>query len=606
MYTQFFNLKQSPFSIAPDPRYLYMSERHREALAHLLYGVNSGGGFVLLTGEIGAGKTTVCRCFMEQIPENCQLGYIFNPKLTVEELLLSICDEFRITLPPQGAGAVSVKGYVDAINLHLLESHAQGRNNVLIIDEAQNLSADVLEQLRLLTNLETSERKLLQIILIGQPELRAMLARPELEQLAQRVIARYHLGSLSVEETGSYIGHRLAVAGAVGVAPFPRGLMQQIHQLTKGVPRRINLLCDRAMLGAYVENAQQVTRTILRRAAAEVFATESGAAPVRRLWPAIAAGVLAGAALTATAAWQLMPHAPSQGAHAGSAAHAPSQGGPAGSAAQAPALAGASRAPGGVADGAGGAQAGVKPDAGKAQAGAVAAAGLAGAAGSPPAVPALVGGVPQAGTGQQPAAAAVATSDVALRQMASLWGQTVPAGEFCPAAARQNLRCLFGKGGLDDLRLLDRPAVLKLIDDPVSPRFAVLTAMDGQGATLEVAGKRETVRLEALASRFDGSFITLWRTPRGWRDEVTAGDHGPDVDWLAKRLAAMSGATKPQENRPMDAQTQHLLREFQLSQNLKADGVAGPKTFIRLNQLGGVNEPRLLAAAKPGTAVAGK
>jgi general secretion pathway protein A len=561
MYTQFFNLKQSPFSIAPDPRYLYMSERHREALAHLLYGVNSGGGFVLLTGEIGAGKTTVCRCFMEQIPENCQLGYIFNPKLTVEELLLSICDEFRVTLPPQGAGAVSVKGYVDAINLHLLESHAQGRNNVLIIDEAQNLSADVLEQLRLLTNLETSERKLLQIILIGQPELRAMLARPELEQLAQRVIARYHLGSLSVEETGSYIGHRLAVAGSVGVAPFPRGLMQQIHQLTKGVPRRINLLCDRAMLGAYVENAQQVTRTILRRAAAEVFATESGAAPARRLWPAIAAGVLAGAALTATAAWQLMPHAPSQGA-------------PAGSAAQAPALAGAGRAPagvvGGVVGGAGGAQAGVKPDAGKAQ------------------------------------ASAVATSDVALRQMASLWGQTVPPGEFCPAAARQNLRCLFGKGGLDDLRLLDRPAVLKLIDDPVSPRFAVLTAMDGQGATLEVAGKRETVRLEALASRFDGSFITLWRTPRGWRDEVTAGDHGPDVDWLAKRLAALSGATKPQENRPMDAQTQRLLREFQLSQNLKADGVAGPKTFIRLNQLGGVNEPRLLAAAKPGVAVAGK
>eukprot|EP01034_Spumella_vulgaris_P039954 gene39954-49385_t len=289
MYTQFFNLKQSPFSIAPDPRYLYMSERHREALAHLLYGVGSGGGFVLLTGEIGAGKTTVCRCFMEQIPENCQLGYIFNPKLSVEELLLSICDEFRIALAPHGAGAVSVKGYVDAINQHLLESHAQGRNNVLIIDEAQNLSADVLEQLRLLTNLETSERKLLQIILIGQPELRAMLARPELEQLAQRVIARYHLGSLSVEETGSYIGHRLAVAGSVGAAPFPASLMQQIHQRTNGVPRRINLLCDRAMLGAYVENAPQVTRTILRRAAAEVFASEAGTAPAKRLWPAVAA-----------------------------------------------------------------------------------------------------------------------------------------------------------------------------------------------------------------------------------------------------------------------------------------------------------------------------
>jgi general secretion pathway protein A len=550
MYTQFFNLKQSPFSIAPDPRYLYMSERHREALAHLLYGVGSGGGFVLLTGEIGAGKTTVCRCFMEQIPENCQLGYIFNPKLTVEELLLSVCDEFRITLAPQGAGAVSVKGYVDAINQHLLASHAQGRNNVLIIDEAQNLSADVLEQLRLLTNLETSERKLLQIILIGQPELRSMLARPELEQLAQRVIARYHLGSLSVEETGSYIGHRLAVAGASGVAPFPGGLMQQIHQLTKGVPRRINLLCDRAMLGAYVENAQQVTRKILRRAAAEVFATEAGAAPVRRLWLPIAAGVLAGAVLTATAAWQLMPHsAPVAGA---GTAKMPDSGVAAYGGATAPAAASAK--------------------------------------------------VPEAGA----TVGAAATSDVALRQMAALWGQTVPAGEFCPAAAKQNLRCLFGKGGLDDVRLLDRPVVLKLIDDPTTPRFATLTAMDGQGATLDIAGRRETVALAALASRFDGSFITLWRAPRGWRDEVSAGDHGPDVDWLAKRLASLSGAKPPQENRPMDAETQRLLREFQLSQNLKADGVAGPKTFIRLNQLGGVNEPRLLAPAKPGVAVAGK
>lgn len=190
MYTQYFNLRQPPFSIAPDPRYLFMSERHREALAHLLYGVGSGGGFVLLTGEIGAGKTTVCRCFIEQVPENCRLAYIFNPKLSVEELLLSICDEFRIELAPAGAGAVSIKTYVDAINGYLLASHAQGKNNVLVIDEAQNLSADVLEQLRLLTNLETSERKLLQIILIGQPELRTMLARPELEQLAQRVIAR--------------------------------------------------------------------------------------------------------------------------------------------------------------------------------------------------------------------------------------------------------------------------------------------------------------------------------------------------------------------------------------------------------------------------------
>ena len=222
MYTQFFNLQQAPFSIAPDPRYLFMSEQHREALAHLLYGVGSGGGFVLLTGEIGAGKTTVCRCFLEQIPANCNVAYIFNPRQTVQELLHSICAEFDIDMR-HGADvdAASVKDYFDALNTYLLAAHAGGRHNVLIIDEAQSLSAEVLEQLRLLTNLETSQNKLLQIILIGQPELRSMLARPELEQLAQRVIARYHLGPLAAPDTARYILHRLAVAGMLAATVFP-------------------------------------------------------------------------------------------------------------------------------------------------------------------------------------------------------------------------------------------------------------------------------------------------------------------------------------------------------------------------------------------------
>ena len=187
MYLSFYGLKQAPFSIAPDPHYLYMSDRHREALAHLLYGLKGGGGFVLLSGEIGAGKTTVCRCFLEQVPAHCNVAYIFNPKLSVPELLKTVCDEFGVVV---NASATSVKDYLDPLNAYLLAQHGSGRNSVLIIDEAQNLSADVLEQLRLLTNLETNERKLLQIILIGQPELREMLARPELEQLAQREIGR--------------------------------------------------------------------------------------------------------------------------------------------------------------------------------------------------------------------------------------------------------------------------------------------------------------------------------------------------------------------------------------------------------------------------------
>ncbi|TXH59719.1 MAG: peptidoglycan-binding protein, partial [Burkholderiaceae bacterium] len=234
MYARFFGLRQQPFSIAPDPRYLFMSERHREALAHLLYGVRGGGGFVLLTGEIGAGKTTVCRCFLEQIPKRTNVAYIFNPKQSVTELLRSVCDEFRIPLRAEGG---TVKDYVDALNGFLLQTHAVGQTNVLIIDEAQNLSAELLEQLRLLTNLETNERKLLQIILIGQPELRQMLAQPELEQLAQRVIARYHLDALSEEETAQYIQHRLETAGLKRGSLFERKALKRIHELTRGVPR---------------------------------------------------------------------------------------------------------------------------------------------------------------------------------------------------------------------------------------------------------------------------------------------------------------------------------------------------------------------------------
>src|SRR4051812_9157160 len=307
MYMRFFGLKQEPFSLAPDPRYLYMSKRHREALAHLLYGVGGGGGFVLLSGEIGAGKTTVCRCFLEQIPTRCNVAYIFNPKLTVIELLTTVCTEFGIKVAPLTAAGTpaSVKDHVDALNEYLLRTHSVGQNNLLIIDEAQNLSTDVLEQLRLLTNLETNERKLLQIVLIGQPELRGMLARPELEQLAQRVIARYHLAALSEKETAHYIAHRLAVAGLKGALPFDSAALHRIHQLTRGVPRRVNLLCDRALLGGYASRKPRIDRTIVDRAALEVFGRRAVArrAPVRR-WPlALGVGVLAGAAAMAGVQW---------------------------------------------------------------------------------------------------------------------------------------------------------------------------------------------------------------------------------------------------------------------------------------------------------------
>jgi len=267
MYKEFFGFLEMPFSIAPDPRYLYMSEQHREALAHLIYGFKSDGGLVLLTGEIGTGKTTVCRCLLEQTHENSVIAFIINPKLTVEELLATICDEFGIKYPE---GNTSIKVFVDLINMFLLDARAKGHKCLLIIDEAQNLSADVLEQLRLLTNLETNQHKLLQIILLGQPELRDKLSQPELRQLAQRIIARYHLGPLSKKDVAAYVAHRLSVAG-VRNELFPASTINTLFRLSKGVPRLINVLCDRTLLGTFVQGKKQVNKSTLTKAAQEVF-----------------------------------------------------------------------------------------------------------------------------------------------------------------------------------------------------------------------------------------------------------------------------------------------------------------------------------------------
>jgi general secretion pathway protein A len=329
VYNKHFGLKQAPFSIAPDPRYLFMSERHREALAHLLYGLHGTGGVVLLTGEIGAGKTTVCRCFLEQVPEKCNVAYIFNPKLTVPELLRTVCDEFGIPRGHIANAQGTVKDYVDAINEFLLRTHAVGQNNVLIIDEAQNLSVDVLEQLRLLTNLETTERKLLQIILIGQPELRDMLAQPALEQLAQRVTARYHLEALNEDETTQYMRHRLAISGRTGGMPFDTDARKRIHALSRGVPRRINLLCDRAMLGAYAAGRNRITGAMMDQAAVEVFGPDSVGVTQRELWlrrgPWIAGGVMLGALVVSMAMWaqQKRPSSPASTPGVSSTAPAP-------------------------------------------------------------------------------------------------------------------------------------------------------------------------------------------------------------------------------------------------------------------------------------------
>ena len=539
MYADFFGLKQAPFSIAPDPHYLFMSERHREALAHLLYGLDGGGGFVLLTGEIGAGKTTVCRCFLEQVPAHCQVAYIFNPKLSVLELLRTVCDEFHVAVP---AAAQTVKDYVDPLNAFLLGQHAAGRNAVLIIDEAQNLSADVLEQLRLLTNLETNERKLLQIILIGQPELRSMLARPELEQLAQRVIARFHLEALSEAETGQYIQHRLTVAGLAGPVPFTPAAVRRIHLITRGVPRRINLLCDRAMLGAYATGTRAIGPDIVTQAAREVFDPAGTATEPRRRAQALGLALLASALLGAGLLWAWQRAQPP---------------GPPLSSAAAPAS--------------GASQAASVPESPASSASSASAPASAAAA------------VPRVHLAELPADGARGAWDGLLRH----WSLTPVNGESaCDTAARQGLGChLAPSGSLDLLASLDRPAVLTL-HPPGQPDTAVLlTGLDATDATVELGGQPHRLALGELALAWQGEFGVLWRLPAGY---APGGARTPAFNqWLDTQLAAAlpaAAASSPLNTR---------LRAFQIRHGLKPDALVGPVTLMQLNRAAGAVEPTL-------------
>ncbi len=558
MYAKFFGLEREPFSIAPDPRYLFMSERHREALAHLLYGLSAGGGFVLLTGEIGAGKTTVCRCFLEQIPKTCNVAYIFNPKLTVTELLKSVCDEFHIGISRHEPGAATVKDYLDPLNQFLLRSHAEGRNNVLIIDEAQSLSADVLEQLRLLTNLETNERKLLQIILIGQPELRTLLARPELEQLAQRVIARFHLDALSEAETDRYIRHRLSVAGVAGAGPFDRKIRSRIHRLSRGVPRRINMLCDRALLGAYAGGRAQVNRATLMQAAREVLM----GVPQRRNLSVrsvarFGAAVLLGSVALGAATVALNGVLPRMARHGPQPSAAPLA---------APAASAAS------------------------------AMQASGAASSAPAAPAAA---PQsAELSDSPElttrfATLLRTEADAWRELAPAWHLTLEAADPCLAASRVQVQCYRSSTStLALIRQIGRPGILTLYDAQNRPFYALLTGLTEGSATLRMAGLEQTVSLLSLAGLWRGEFATFWRAPPGYasRGDATS---GTAARWLATQLDAID-TLAPAAARPASGVAlKSRVLGFQLSRGLRPDGVAGPTTLMQVNRAVGIDEPRL-------------
>src|SRR5512133_1996021 len=267
MYAAYFGLKENPFKLTPEPGYLFLSEQHRDALNYLIYGIKEKKGFILISGGIGTGKTTLCRTLLNLLDSQVETALIFNTAISDMELLETVVTEFGIGLPHE---AGTKKGYVDAINAFLLANFAAGKNAVLLIDEAQNLSHGVLEQIRMLSNLETEKEKLLQIILIGQPEIKATLTLPALRQLNERITVRYDLKPLAAGDVATYINHRLSVAGGPGTVRFAAGAYRQVFYFSEGIPRRINALCDRALLIAYTKNTSRIDRRIVNLAVHDI------------------------------------------------------------------------------------------------------------------------------------------------------------------------------------------------------------------------------------------------------------------------------------------------------------------------------------------------
>ena len=555
MYCKHFGFDRKPFSITPDPLFLLLSDRHREALAHLLYGVGEGGGFVQLTGEVGTGKTTLCRALLEQLPETVDVALILNPKLSGLELVAAVCDELKVAYPPETR---SLKVLIDQLNQHLLNSHAAGRRTILILDEAQNLSTEVLEQIRLLTNLETARAKLLQIILIGQPELQTLLARNELRQLAQRITARYHLGELSREDTHAYVTHRLRVSGGHADL-FTATAVDEVYRLSAGVPRLINVICDRALLGAYVEDKRRVDRRIVRRAAKEVLPDlrpDDERSAFHWGWAAaILVLVLSGSYLWLA---RLSPDGivPGMPALAGNAAHTPNDS---------------------AADG-------QEPPAATEPV-----AGLADPTILPPPDPLETDALPAPDSLGERLALAVDES-AGLRAWSGLfklWSLSLYLDEElqpCDQAARQGMRCLIRSGNWTQLRSFDRPAVLQMIA-PDGQRVAVLLrGLQGEQAVIEIGGEVVRLPITEIDMHWHGQFALLWRAPIG-RETLRMGARGQDVVWLRELL----GQLQPELAEPggaadfYDGALAERVKRFQSGHSLEPDGVVGTLTLMHLN-----------------------
>ncbi len=548
MYSSFFGLNEKPFSITPDPRYLYMSERHAEGLAHLIYGVRESGGFIQLTGEVGTGKTTLVRSLLQQLPESTDVALILNPQLSRAEFLSAICEELGVPIPESGA---SVRSLTTALNTFLLNNHGKGRHTVLIVDEAQNLRVEVLEQVRLLTNLETTKQKLLQIILIGQPELRALLSRTDMRQLAQRITGRYHLEPLSREESDAYIDHRLQIAGAVGEI-FTKAAKRELFRLSGGVPRVINVIADRALLGAFTKESHKIGPELIRHAAYEVYGSRRRPLPPWLRWIAIAAA--SGVAATVLI-WLVQQRTE-----------------PAAPATVTPVTDTPDTAPG------------LEPAEFR-------------QAGPTTETAAPKGRLEDLGPLLVKQTARTGTDD-AFATLFGLWGADYKRGAMraCKQAEAHRLFCLFQRGSLSQLRSLDRPVILTLRDESSSQHQVVLAGLGKDYAVLNIGGDEHRVPLSQLGDYWFGEYLLLWRPESGEVKAFFPGMRDPAVRWIRASLATIQGKpASPMESDLYDEALEQRVREYQRERRLTVDGLVGQQTQIAMNtDLGAENRPRLI------------
>ena len=567
MYTSFFGLNEKPFSITPDPRYLYMSARHTEALAHLVYGITESGGFIQLTGEVGTGKTTLIRGLLQQLPENADIALVLNPQLSRSEFLAVILEELGI---PPVENSESIKELHSAINIYLLQNHSRGRRTVLIVDEAQNLAIDVLEQIRLLTNLETAQTKLLQITLIGQPELRQVLSRNDLRQLAQRITGRYHLEPLSKKDTSEYIQHRIAVAGGNG-AIFSPAACREAFKLSHGVPRIINVICDRALLGAYTQEELVVTPALMRQAAREIYDNGQHNESVWLRWqkPLIASALVAALLL---------------GGWLGSS--------------QRPAQFTARSIP--VAE--------TLP---------TETLSLASDEQLPEAELALQQETEQDAAQEdlwEPPAQATESIDAptedsntntvsldeflfkhkdstntagAFNTLFSLWGVAYAPGpgNACDFAREYNLSCTWQQGTLAQLQALNRPAILTLRDNDGVSHSVSIVKLSPTIATLEINQEQLDIPVAELSPGWFGSSLLLWQLQIDPDKSLAPGERNAGVPWLRQSIMNISGWNPGEVSDPdyYDAALANEVKEYQRQRRLSVDGLIGAQTQIAIN-----------------------